>query len=154
MDKSEDYIKIDIDESIQQRIKLHLELMDKHALQIIRAAAKIERILSKAVKTKFVNEIGVHKVIGDSLARLIQLSFALGVINQKTYQSLLNLKSIRNRMAHEAETDIRIKDLLSMLLFLGKDAEKIVQGKGSHLAEWHKVSLELLVEHVENEVNF
>jgi|GEM_PF-3686934 len=153
MENSEEFIKIDIDGSLKKRIEFHLELMDKHALNIIRAAARIEIILSEAVKERFENEIGVQKVVGDSLARLIQLSFALGVIKQKTYESLLNFKNIRNRMAHNAETDLRIKDLLSMLLFLGSDAERIVQEKGSYLAEWHKVSLEILVEHVESEVN-
>lgn len=146
-------IKVQLDDSLKERIKLHLDLMDKHALNIIRTAARIEIILSEAVKSKFVNEIGVQKVIGDSLARLIQLSFVLGVIKQKTYESLLNFKGIRNRMAHDPEPDLKIKDLLSMLLFLGNTAEGIVQERGSYLAEWHKVSLELLVEHVEREEN-
>jgi hypothetical protein len=153
MENSEEFVKIDLDDSLKKRIELHLELMDKHALNIIRSAAKIEVILSEAVKTKFVNEIGVQKVVGDSLARLIQLAFALGVIKQKTYESLLNFKSVRNRMAHGEETDLKIKDLLSMLLFLGSDAERVVQEKGSYLAEWHRVSLKILVEHVEAEVN-
>lgn len=153
MEKSEEPVKIDLDDSLKKRIEFHLELMDKHALNIIRTAAKIEIILGEAVKAKFVNEIGVQKVVGDSLARLIQLAFALGVVKQKTYESLLNFKSIRNRIAHGTETDLLIKDLLSMLLFLGSDAEKIVQKKGSYLSEWHKVSLEILVEHVEAEVN-
>ncbi|MEH6640568.1 hypothetical protein [Vreelandella glaciei] len=146
-------MKIELDDSMEERIKLHLDLMDKHALNIIRAAASIEIILSEAVKSKFVNEIGVQKVVGDSLARLIQLSFALGVIKQKTYESLLNFKGVRNRMAHDPEPDLRVSDLLSMLLFLGSDAERIVQERGSYLAEWHKVSLELLVEHIEREAN-
>ncbi|ETX11178.1 hypothetical protein MUS1_12310 [Marinomonas ushuaiensis DSM 15871] len=153
MEKPEEFVKIDLDDSLKKRIELHLELMDKHALNIIRSAAKIEVILNEAVKAKFVNEIGVQKVVGDSLARLIQLAFALGVIKQKTYESLLNFKSVRNRMAHGEETDLQVKDLLSMLLFLGSDAERVVQEKGSYLAEWHQISLEILVEHVEAEVN-
>ncbi len=146
-------MKVELDDSLKERIKLHLDLMDKHALNIIRAAARIEIILSEAVKSKFVNEIGVQKVVGDSLARLIQLSFALGVIKQKTYESLLNFKKIRNRMAHDPEPDLKVSDLLSMLLFLGNDAERVVQERGSYLAEWHKVSLEVLVEHIEREAN-
>lgn len=153
MTDRDETMKIELDNSLKERIKLHLDLMDKHALNIIRAAARIEIILSEAVKSKFVNEIGVQKVVGDSLARLIQLSFALGVIRQKTYESLLNFKQIRNRIAHDIELDLKISDLLSMLLFLGGDAERIVQEKGSYLAEWHKVSLDLLVEHVEREAN-
>ena len=153
MHKPEELVKIDLSDSLKKRIQFHLELMDKHALNLIRTAAKIEIILSEAVKTKFVNEIGVQKVVGDNLARLIQLAFALGVIQQKTYESLLNFKKIRNRMAHGTETDLRIRDLLSMLLFLGPDAEEIVQEKGAYLAEWHKVSLDILLEHVEAEVN-
>lgn len=151
-DQSESMI-VGLDESLKKRIKLHLDLMDKHALNIIRAAAKIEIILSEAVKSKFVNEIGVQKVVGDSLARLIQLSFALGVIKQKTYESLLNFKNIRNRMAHKPEPDLKVIDLLSMLLFLGNDAEQIIQNRGSYIAEWHEVSLQLLVEHIEQEAN-
>lgn len=153
MSDREQSMKIDLDESLKGRITLHLDLMDKHALNIIRAAARIEIILSEAVKSKFVNEIGVQRAVGDSLARLIQLSFALGVIGQKTYESLLNFKKIRNQIAHDPEPDLMISDLLSMLLFLGSDAERIVQERGSYLAEWHKVSLELLVEHVEREAN-
>lgn len=153
MENPEEFVEFDLNDSLKKRIEFHLEVMDKHALSIIRAAAKIEIILSEAVKAKFVNEIGVQKVVGDSLARLIQLAFALGVVKQKTYESLINFKNIRNRMAHETKTDLRVKDSLSMLLFLGSDADKVVQERGSYLAEWHKASLEILVEHVEAEVN-
>lgn len=152
MDESYKAINIDLDESLRERIRLHIDLMDKHALNIIRSAAELEYILAQAVQNKFENEISVHKVVGDSFARLIQLAFALGVIRQKTYESLLNFKGIRNRVAHEVQPDIKVRDLLSTLLFLGKDAERIVQERGDYLAEWHKVSLELLVDHVRGEV--
>ncbi|MCC5860081.1 MAG: hypothetical protein JJT90_18155 [Ectothiorhodospiraceae bacterium] len=152
MDEPDKFVDLELDESLQERIRLHLELMDKHALNILRAVAELEYILSQAVQAKFKNQISAQKVVGDSFARLIRLAFALDVVGQKTFESLLNLKDIRNRVAHEVQPDIKVKDLLSIVLFLGKDAEGVVQEKGAYLAEWHQVSLDLLVDHVKSEI--
>lgn len=152
MDEGDEFVNFELDESLRERIRLHMDLMDKHALNVIRAVAELEYILSQAIQAKFKNRMSAQKVVGDSFARLIQLAFALGVIEQKTYESLLNLKSIRNRVAHEVQPNIKVKDMRSILLFLGKDADQVVQDKGAYLAEWHKVSLELLVNHVKDVV--
>ena len=152
MDEPDKFVDLKLDESLQERIRLHLELMDKHALNTLRAVAELEYILSQAVQAKFKNQMSAQKVVGDSFARLIRLAFALDVVGQKTFESLLNLKDIRNRVAHEVQPDIKVKDLLSIVLFLGKAAEEVVQEKGAYLAEWHQVSLDLLVDHVKSEV--
>ncbi len=154
MENREEPLKIEIDDSLKERLKYHQELMDKHALNIIRAAAEIEIFLNKAVQEKFVNSIGVGKVTGENFSRLIQLAFALGVIKQKTYESLVNFKGLRNRVAHEAQPNLMIKDILSILLFLGNEVESIVQKNGDFLSDWHRVSLELLLGHIKNEIKF
>lgn len=152
MDESDKFFEMELDESLQERIRIHMELMDKHALNVLRAVAELEYILSQAVQAQFKNRMSAQKVVGDSFARLIQLAFALGVVEQKTYESLINLKGIRNRVAHEIQPNIKVKDARSILLFLGNDAEKLVQDEGANLAEWHKVSLELLINHVKDTV--
>jgi hypothetical protein len=94
MDENDEFFELKLDESLQERIRLHMELMDKHALSVLRAVAELEYILSQAVQAKFKNQISAQKVVGDSFARLIRLAFALGVVEQKTYESLINLKDI------------------------------------------------------------
>jgi hypothetical protein len=126
MDEPDRFVDLKFDESLEERMRLHLELMDKHALNILRADAELEYILSQAIQARFKNQISVQKVVGGSFPRLIRLAFAMDVVGQKTFESLLNLKDIRNRVAHEARPDTQIKDLLAIVLFLGKDAEEVV----------------------------
>lgn len=161
MDK-EEYVKIEISEDLRKRVESHLASMDQYAIALIRATAEIEAMLSEALKSKFVNQIQLRKVVGDSFGRVISMSFALGVVRQKTYECLLNLQSLRNNIAHSISHPIKLRESLSLVMFLGAGAEKKVQDLASTLASpttpesalalCHKAALQLLVQEVRTDV--
>jgi hypothetical protein len=155
-------LNIDVGDDIRARIEAHLVSMDQYAIFLIRAAAEIEIILSEALKSKFVNQINLKRVVGESFGWVISLSFAIGVIHQKTYESLLNLQSLRNTIAHSSEHHLKLKESLDLVLFLGATAHDKVEQvadslSNSNLQEGplvlcHKAALQLLVQKVKDEV--
>jgi len=157
-----DLLNIEVGDDIKARIEAHLKLMDQHAISIIRSTAEVEIILSEALKSKFVNQINLKKVVGDSFGRIVALSFALGTVQQKTYECLLNLQSLRNTIAHSSEHYLKLNESLNLVLFLGAKANDVVQEKAAALvnpnisetalALCHKAALELLVQRVKSDV--
>ncbi len=143
-----------LSDNLRQRIEKGLERLDLHALAIIRAGVQIEIILNEVLQAKFINGISVSKVVGNSFARVIHLSYALGIVEQKTYESLLNFKKVRDRCAHSSDfisLNITLQDAKNMTLFLGKGTVKEIERRGSCYVEWHEAALQLLVERVKKE---
>jgi len=142
-------LKLDFEEVI----RFHREAMDKYALAHLRAAADIEFMLHKSIEEQLKNNVKLHKIIGDSFGRTICLAFALGTIEQKTYECLLKFKDIRNRIAHKTDPEIKISDASSLVMFLGKSATEEVESRGTCISEWHQAALDLLVEKVKSDVS-
>lgn len=155
-------VEIEINDDLRKRVESHLASMDQYAIGIVRAAAEIEAILSEAIKSKFVNQIQLRKVVGESFGRVISLSFALGLVRQKTYECLLKLQGLRNDIAHSISHPIKIRESLNLVMFLGSEAENKVQELASNIASredpesalalCHKAALQLLVQKVKDDV--
>lgn len=137
---------------IEAAIKFHNEAMDKYALAHLRAGAEIEFMLRASIENNLINQVKLNKIIGDSLGRTIFLAFALGLIEQKTYEGLLVFKDVRNSIAHNTDPKIQMEDAMSMVSFLGKKADEEMENRGSCISEWHQAALDLLVKKVRSDV--
>jgi hypothetical protein len=100
--------KIELDEETKERINLFLKEIDLYALSHLRAAATIEFVLREAISSKLVNKINIDRLVGDNFSKIITLSYAMGVIDKKLYDSLESFRKIRNDIAHKVEPDIRL----------------------------------------------
>jgi hypothetical protein len=134
--------------------KIMLEInngLNEYALMHLRSAIQIEKILYAAVQKKFQNNISPDKIVGDSFSRLITLCFALDIVSQKTYQSLVKFKDIRNEIAHKENINLIEINPADLVMFLGKEAESTIQNSGNSIHHWYRNALELLIKQVTDE---
>ena len=90
-------------------------------MSFIRTVTVIQAKILDKINEALHNNVTAEKVVGDSFRQQIRLAYGLGLIEKKHYDALVYLAKIRNKWAHEDNSEMDFKDMDPLLNMLSPE---------------------------------